>query len=119
MSSTSVSVVIPRRPGFTPSVGELERFLENTGLTFEILMPEGEELGAALRRGVSDAKGSVIVLADPALPYPVRAVGDAVAMVESGTTDVVFAATHADYRGPRLLRWLLVPLLPDSSIQLA
>ena len=119
MSSTSVSVVIPRAPGFTPSLGELEQFLESTGLTFEILVNDGDEYGAALRRGVSDAKGRVIVIADETLPYPVRAVGDAVAMVESGVTDVVFASSRADYRGPGPLRWLLVPTLPDSAIRLA
>ena len=119
MSSTSVSVVIPCAPGLTPSLGELERFLESTGLTFEVLVAECDGYGTALRRGVSDAKGSVIIIADPELPYPVRAIGDAVAMVESGTTDVVFASSRADYRGPALLRWLLVPLLPDPSIRLA
>ena len=119
MSSTNVSVVVPHRPGFSPRLGELEQFLESTGLTFEVLPAEGNEYGPALRRGVSDAKGSVIVIADPALPYPVRALGDAIAMVESGMTDVVFASTRSDYRGPGLVRWLLVPMLPDSSIQLA
>jgi 2-polyprenyl-3-methyl-5-hydroxy-6-metoxy-1,4-benzoquinol methylase len=118
MSSTSVSVVIPRRPGLAPSVGELERYLETTGLTFEILLPEGETAGPALRRGVSDARGRVIIIADPALPYPVSVIGDAVAMVESGTADVVFGSTETDYTAPRLLRWMLVPTLPDRSIQL-
>jgi len=118
MSSTSVSVVIPRGPGFTPCLDELERFLESTGLTFEVIVAEAGEYGVALRKGVSDAKGSVIVIADPALPYPVRAIGDAVAMVESGVTDVVFASSRADYRGPGLLRWMLVPILPDPAIRL-
>ena len=119
MTSTSVSVVVPRRPGVSPALGALEHYLERTGLTFEMLAPEGEELGPALRRGVSDAKGRVIVVADPLLPYPVSAIGDAVAMVESGTSDVVFASTRTDYDGPRVVRWLLVPLLPDRTIQLA
>src|SRR5688572_9542245 len=100
MSSTSVSVVVPRRPGFKPALGEVERYLENTGLTFEVLAPEGKEYGATLRRGVSEAKGRVIVIADPALPYPAGAIGDAVAMVESGATDVVFAASEENYRAP-------------------
>jgi SAM-dependent methyltransferase len=119
MTSTSVSVVVPRRPGVSPAVGALETYLESTGLTFEVLAPEGEELGPALRRGVSDAKGGVIVVADPRLPYPVSAIGDAVAMVESGTSDVVFASTRTEYDGPRFVRWLLVPTLPDRTIQLA
>jgi SAM-dependent methyltransferase len=119
MTSTSVSVVVPRRPGVSSAAGVLEAYLESTGLTFEVLAPEGEELGPALRRGVSDAKGRVIVIADPELPYPVSAIGDAVAMVESGTSDVVFASTGAASEAPRLVRWLLVPLLPDRTIQLA
>jgi len=119
MTSTSVSVVVPRRPGVSLSLGPLEKYLESTGLTFEILTPEGEDFGPAVRRGVSDAKGRVIVVADPAPSYPVRAIGDAVAMVEAGTCEVVFASTRTDYRGPRVLRWLLVPILPDRTIQLA
>ncbi|HVE70721.1 MAG TPA: bifunctional glycosyltransferase/class I SAM-dependent methyltransferase [Thermoanaerobaculia bacterium] len=119
MTSTSVSVVVPRRPGVSPDVTTLEKYLERTGLTFEVLAPEGEELGPALRRGVSDAKGRVIVIADPRLPYPVSAIGDAVAMVEAGTCEVVFGSTRTDYAGPRPLRWLLVPILPDRTIQLA
>jgi SAM-dependent methyltransferase len=119
MTSTSVSVVVPRRPGVRPAAGALERYLESTGLTFELLAPEAEELGPALRRGVSDARGRVIVVVDPSLPYPVSAIGDAVAMIESGTSDVVFASTRGDFDGPRALRWLLVPVLPDRTIQLS
>jgi len=119
MSSTSVSVVLPfcgARSG--AAVEAIERYLETTGFTFEVLAPESEQYGIALRRGVSDAKGRVIVVVDPELPYPVGAIGDAVAMVESGATDVVFASTAADHRGPAILRWLLVPILPDAAIQL-
>jgi SAM-dependent methyltransferase len=120
MSSTSVSVVVPRRgPDASASLAPVARFLETTGLTFEILTPEGETYGAALRKGVSDAKGRVIVIADAALPYPVSAIGDAVAMVESGATDVVFASTSSEPAGPAIARWLLVPMLPDPAIQLS
>jgi len=119
MSSTSVSVVVPHRGGADAAAARIGAFLETTGLTFEILTPQHDDLGVALRRGVSDAKGGVIVIADPGLPYPVGAIGDAVAMVESGASDIVFASTRADYRAPRFLRWLLVPLLPDRGIQLA
>jgi SAM-dependent methyltransferase len=119
MTSTSVSVVVPRQPGVSPALGALETYLESTGLTFEVLAPEGEELGPALRRGVSEARGRVIVVVDPCLPYPVSAIGDAVALIESGACEVVFASTRTDYEGPRALRWLLVPILPDRTIQLA
>ena len=119
MSSTNVSVVVPRRQGVPLSSAEIEAYLETTGLTFEILAPEAEEYGSALRRGVSEARGRVIVIADAELPYPVSAIGDAVAMVESGATDVVFASVRADHRAPGFLRWLLVPLLPDRTVRLA
>jgi SAM-dependent methyltransferase len=120
MSSTSVSVVVPLgRPGASPAGDAIARYLETTGFTFEVLTPDGEQYGAALRRGVSDAKGRVIVVADAELPYPVSAIGDAVAMVKSGTTDVVFASTRAEYDGPAMTRWLLVPMLPDPTIHLA
>ena len=119
MTSTSVSVVVPRRPGVSADLAAIEAYLERTGLTFEVLAPEGEELGPVLRRGVSDARGRVIVIADPCVPYPVTAIGDAVAMIEAGTCEVAFASTRTDYAGPRALRWLLVPILPDRTIQLA
>lgn len=119
MSSTSVSVVVPRRAGTSfPSIEPIARFLETIGFTFEILTPAADAFGPALRRGVSEAKGRVIVVVDETLPYPVSAIGDAVAMVESGATDVVFASTRADFTGPRLPRWLLVPIVPDPSIRL-
>src|SRR5215212_2829646 len=97
MSATSVSVVIPlSQPGSSPAAKAVAAYLDTTGLTYEVLTPVGKQYGAALRRGVSDAKGSVIVVADAGLPYPVSAIGDAAAMVESGATDVVFASTRAD-----------------------
>jgi SAM-dependent methyltransferase len=120
MSATSVSVVIPlSQPGSSPAAKAVAAYLDTTGLTYEVLTPEADRYGAAVRRGVSDAKGSVIVIADAELPYPVSAIGDAIAMVESAATDVVFASTRRDYCGPLLLRWLLVPMLPDRTIHLA
>src|SRR5687768_12465957 len=120
MSSTSVSVVVPLRgSGSAPAVEAISRYLETTGFKFEVLAPTADAYGPALRRGVSDAKGSVVVVADPELPYPVSAIGDAVAMVESGATDIVFASTRTDYAGPALVRWLLAPMLPDGTIHLA
>jgi SAM-dependent methyltransferase len=119
MSAPGVSVVVPlRAAGDGSAAAAIERYLETTGFTFEVLAPDGEQYAAALRRGVADAKGSVIVIVDPELPYPVGAIGDAVAMVESGATDVVFASTRADFHGPAMLRWLLVPILPDGAIRL-
>src|SRR5688572_18041336 len=120
MSATSVSVVIPlSQPGFSPAAKAVAAYLDTTGLTYEVFTPEGERYGAAVRRGVSEARGSVIVIADAELPYPASAIGDAIAMVESAATDVVFASTRSDYKGPALVRWLLVPILPDRTIHLA
>ncbi|MEA2490031.1 MAG: hypothetical protein QOH21_1823 [Acidobacteriota bacterium] len=122
MSSTRVSVVMPlvglrERPH--ASVERIERYLETTGFTFELLTPAGEAYGPVVRKGVSDAKGSIIVTVDPELPYPVSAIGDAVAMVDSGVTDVVFASTRADEpAGHAPIRWILVPILPDPAIHL-
>jgi SAM-dependent methyltransferase len=49
----------------------------------------------------------------------VSAIGDVVAMIDSGAADVVFASTRPGYEGPGLTRWMLVPMLPDPTIQLA
>src|ERR1043166_241990 len=121
MSATSVSVVFPvsGQPLDPAPVDEVRRYLETTGFTFEIVTAEAAGFGAAIRKGCADAKGNIIVIVDPELPYPVSAIGDAVAMVQSGATDIVFAGTRAD-DPPRhpLLRALLVPILPDRSIHL-
>ncbi|HEY0141406.1 MAG TPA: bifunctional glycosyltransferase/class I SAM-dependent methyltransferase [Thermoanaerobaculia bacterium] len=134
MSSTSVSVVVPRigagaRPdAAVERVGAIERdaaverisrYLESTGLTFEVLAPAAEHYGPAIRKGVSEAKGEIVVLVDPELPYPMSAIGDAIAMVDSGATDVVFASTRRDENPAyAILRWILVPILPDPDIHL-
>lgn len=122
MSSTRVSVVMPlvgsrERPH--AALERIQRYLETTGFTFEVLTPAAETYGLALRKGTSDAKGSVVVVVDPELPYSVTAIGDAVAMVDSGVTDVVFASTRAEsVAGHALIRWILVPILPDPAIHL-
>ncbi|MGZ8867720.1 MAG: methyltransferase domain-containing protein [Thermoanaerobaculia bacterium] len=121
MAGSTVSVLVPVGAGSqTSAVREtIERYLATTGFTFEVMILEDASYGAAFRRGVADARGNVIVVVDPDLPYPVNAIGDAVAMIESGTTDVVFAAPQ-DGRGvpSSLVRWLLVPYLPDTSLKL-
>lgn len=118
MSSISVSVVVPLRlPDSSAAIERISAYLETTGFTFELLTPSGE-FGPAIRRGVSDANGAVIVIVDDALPYPLSAVGDAVAMVKSAATDVVFAAA-GEPAGSPILRWLLVPLVPDAAVLLA
>lgn len=120
--ATTVSVLVPRpaTPGFDPSrVREsVSSYLEPTGFTFEILMPEEPTYGAALRKGVADATGAVVVVIDAELPYPVRTIGDAVAFIDSGATDVVFATTDPHHRHSAIVGSLLVPILPDASLRL-
>ncbi len=118
MSSTSVSILVPllRRVSELPSTLEtVEQYLHTTGFDFDVRVldsRDGEGYGAMIRRGAGEAKGSVIVVIDPDLPYPVSAIGDAVALIESESAEIVFGQrTRA-----ALLRWLLVPILPDPSL---
>src|SRR5436309_439457 len=121
MSSTSVSVLMPLIGSGSPPIAArqaIERYLASTGFDFEILPLADESYGASVRRGVSEAKGNVVVIVDSTLPYPVGAIGDAVAMIDSGGTDIVFATTRRDdeTRHP-LLRWFLVSVVPDPAIR--
>ncbi|HSP14461.1 MAG TPA: bifunctional glycosyltransferase/class I SAM-dependent methyltransferase [Thermoanaerobaculia bacterium] len=121
--STSVSVLVPlagTSPAAAAARENIERYLETTGFTFEVIAAEASTYGASLRKSVAEATGSVVVVVDAALPYPVSAIGDAVAMIDSGATEVVFGTTarNRDHRGPAVLRWLLVPELPDPNLRL-
>lgn len=124
MGSTRVSVLLPL-DGDAHDAQQVQaaiaRYLESTGFDFEILMlspREGEGYGSLLRRGVSDARGSVVVVVDPALPYSVSAIGDAIALIESGSTEIVFAAASRPAPGAGWIRWLLVEILPDPRLRL-
>jgi SAM-dependent methyltransferase len=123
MSSTSVSIIVPLigASAELPSTLEtVERYLQATGFDFDIRVldrRDGAGYGAMIRRGVSDATGSVIIVVDHDLPYPVSAIGDAVALIESGAAEVVFACREGC--GDNVaLRSLLVPILPDPSLYL-
>ncbi len=119
--STSVSVLVPLAGDSSEAAAarqRIETYLESTGFTYQVLTPEDRDYGAAVRRGVAEATGGVIVIADATLPYPVTAIGDAVAMIDSSATDVVFAAPHASEPATWLLRWLLVDQLPDPAVRL-
>jgi len=126
VEAISVTVLVPldgRCEGLDGARERIARYLESTGLQFELLAVAphaGERYGAMLRRGAGDAHGEVIVVVDPALPYPVSAIGDAVAMIQSGATDLVFGSGRQPdgEHAPFLLRWLLVPMLPDPSVRL-
>jgi len=123
VEAVSVSVLIPPDGGEAPRE-RIRQYLDSTGLEFELLSLEphaNERYGTMLRRGTSDAHGSVIVIVDPSLPYPLSAIGDSIAMIQSGTSDVVFGSTEPPdaEHAPLLLRWLLVSTLPDPDVRLA
>ena len=121
MAGSTVSILMPVRIGAPPSTAvrqRIEDYLATTGFKFEITVAEGESYGASVRKGIAEAHGDVVVIVDRDLPYAVTAIGDAVAMIESGNTDVVFAARAGHEETPLLLRWLLVPFLPDPRLKL-
>ncbi len=122
MSSTSVSVLIPLTgpaPELPSTLETVEQYLLTTGFEFDVRVldsRDGDGVGAMVRRGASEAKGTVIVVIDSHLPYPVNAIGDAVALIESGSAEVVFGNLASTRHV--LLRWFLVPILPDPTLRL-
>src|SRR5438874_8271552 len=120
MSATSVSVLVPltgRSIELPDTLESIEQYLQSTGFAFDVrvLDKRDGDHGAMLRRGASEAKGSVIVVVDPDLPYPVAAIGDAVALIESGGADIVFAHRDVDRGGNAVLRSRPVPILPAQG----
>ena len=83
MSSTSVSILVPLAgpaPELPSTLETIERYLQATGFAFDIRVldrRDGAGYGAMIRRGAADAGGSVVIIVDPDLPYPVSAIGDA------------------------------------------
>jgi SAM-dependent methyltransferase len=124
MSST-VTVLVPLAGASVelPSTLEtVEEFLHDTGFDFTVRVldrRDGDGWGAMLRRGVAEAKESIVVVIDPALPYRIDAIGDAVAMVDSGATEIVYGSRDGAESKRWLLRKLLDDLLPDPRVQLA
>jgi len=124
MASTHVTVVLPllaRNVDLDSTRATIAKYLESTGFAFDIVAVEGGGYGELLRRGVADGRGGVVVIVDPELPYPAAAVGDAVAMIDSGATDIVFGSARPfgdTEPGHLLLRALLVPTIPDPAIHL-
>lgn len=87
--------------------------------------------GVAVRAGVQEARGEVIAFIDADLPYSVQNLGDAIALVQSGATDIAIGArdliaSEFDPSYPALRRFmgktfslvvrsLLVPSIPDTQ----
>jgi len=113
----SVSVLVLGNAAAS-AIASMRDYLQSTGFDFEIVALAGDETGAMLRRGVSEARGETIVVVDGDLPYAVSAIGDAVAMVRSGVTDIVFGTTRRIDSGYTIIRRLLVSILPDPLVRL-
>lgn len=123
MTATSVSVLVPLTgpsAELPSTLEDIEQFLQSTGFAFDVRVldsRDGVGHGVMIRRGAAEAKGSVLVVIDPDLPYPVGAIADAVALIESGTADVVFGIRTRASGGNRILRSILVPILPDPRVR--
>jgi 2-polyprenyl-3-methyl-5-hydroxy-6-metoxy-1,4-benzoquinol methylase len=120
MSTTEVTLILSSVDGSAAcreAREVLERYLQSTGLTFQI--QETERLdGAAVRAAWSETRGGVVVIVDAATMPPLHAVGDAVALIQSGAAEVVFGMREGHGSASAILRWLLVPMLPASEVAL-
>src|SRR5256885_17090948 len=113
--SSAVTVLVPLAGAHVelPSTLEtVEEFFQNSGFGFTIRVldrRDGDGWGAMLRRGVGEAKESIVLVIDPELPYGASSIGDAVAMIDSGAAEIVYgsAGVPAGWPGavsaPRLL----------------
>ena len=102
------------------TLDSISSYLRGTGLTYELVivddgstdrtaevvreagerdrsirlvrLAKNQGKGSAVRAGVQEAKGDVIAFIDADLPYSVQNLGDAIALVQSGSTDIAIGA---------------------------
>src|SRR5512142_2422429 len=119
--SSAVTVLVPlvgRSVGLPSTLETVEGYLQTTGFRFVVRVldsRDGEGWGGMIRRGVAEASDSIIVVIDPELRYPVGVIGNAVAMIDSGIGDIIFAQRDAMPQ-PWLARKLLADLVPDPRV---
>src|SRR3954447_5508154 len=104
--SSAVTVLVPLAEAHVelPSTLEtVEEFFQNSGfgVTIRVLdRRDGDGWGAMLRRGISEAKESIVVVVDPDMPYRADAVGDAVATIASGAAELVYGGHRGSNASP-------------------
>lgn len=115
MDAPGVSVLIAQRSqGAAAAASEkIAAYLQSAGLTHEISVLEGD-YATALRRGVGDARGTVVVIIDAESAPPLASIGDVIATIGAGAADVIFGISDAHAVPGPLCEWLLVSHLPDA-----
>src|ERR1051325_9627264 len=122
--SSAVTVLVPlagQSAELPSTIETVEHYLRTTGFSFTLRVLDnraGAGGGAMLRHAVSEARDTIIVVIDPALPYAAGAIGEALAMIDSGVTDIVFGTRPRAESKHWLIRKLLVDLIPDPAVPL-
>lgn len=122
MRSTDVTLILASSAGegdFRAASEGLAVCLDRSGFRVEIVEAHRDDerrWGDTIRSVWAAATGKAIVIVD-ARRCPVSAVVDAVALIQSGSADLLLGARYTR-DAPALLRWLLVPVLPDPGVEL-
>lgn len=78
------------------TAAEVTEFSSQAPAVRLLRLEKNQGKGSAVRRGVAEAAGDVIAFLDADLPYSTRSLGDALALVHAGTTDIAIGARDLD-----------------------
>ena len=79
--------------GSTDRTAEIVREAAEADRSIRLVrLAKNQGKGSAVRAGVQEAKGDVIAFIDADLPYSLQNLGDAIALVQSGSTDIAIGA---------------------------
>lgn len=118
--------------GSTDQTGSVVREASRGNPSVRLLaLASNQGKGAAIKRGVQESRGEVIAFIDADLPYSVQNLGDVIALVQSGATDIAIGgrdlrASDTDFSYPLLrrimgksfsliVRTFLVRNIPDTQ----